>query len=91
MDKTAAQEIFEAAFLDELEKMGCDIEMMKQAGILGKAWAIAKSPVDKMIRKIIPAQKVIKKKGLQSFEALQAMKPDYGKIKSVSGKGGYGA
>jgi len=51
-EKTA-EEIFEAAFFDELEKLGYDVEMLKEAGILGDAakWGIGK------IKSLLPGAK----------------------------------
>ena len=41
-DKTAEQ-IFEAAVIDELEKMGYDVEILKQANVVGRMYGAAKN------------------------------------------------
>lgn len=74
-----AEEVFVNAFIDELEKLGVDTEMLKESGLVGNFFGKAKS----LVRGAIGANKVPKSlSGPGPYSAINKLKMNVSRAKA---------
>jgi hypothetical protein len=68
-----SEQLFSAAFCDELEKLGYDVEMLKESGALGNVWStikgavgIGKPALGGMVKKLDPKMRALKMRAATS-------------------------